>query len=73
MVKKALMLAFALAACLQMAPVSAAQAAASAAGSTLCLKNQHLIVQPIGLDGNWLHVARECEELRDVGCREKAQ
>jgi len=44
LVKKALMLAFALAACLQMAPVSAAQAAASAAGSTLCLKNQHLIV-----------------------------
>src|SRR6266487_128887 len=44
LVKKALMLAFALAACLQMAPVSAAQAAASAVGSTLCLKDQHLIV-----------------------------
>jgi cellulose 1,4-beta-cellobiosidase len=44
LVKKALMLAFALAACLQTIPVSAARAATSAAGSTLCLKSQHLIV-----------------------------
>jgi len=44
LVKKALMLAFALAACLQTMPVSAAQAATSAASSTLCLKSQHRIV-----------------------------
>ena len=38
------MLTVVLAACLQMTPVHAAQAAASATGITLCQKNQHLIV-----------------------------
>jgi glycosyl hydrolase family 12 len=38
------MLGFAVAACLQATPVATAQAALSAAGSTLCKSNQHLIV-----------------------------